>query len=342
MDKTKGYLLKEIATLFFPLFFTLSFIASVVLLVKISSLTSVISVSFFELFFLFFYSIPQVLFYVLPLSFFAASVITLARLSHDFELPVLFSLGFDPRKIVRALLPISFFMTIILLFISLLLVPLSMNVYQNFLEEKKDSNALNIRPSQLGQSFGEWLVFIGSKDSEKNELSDVAMFSQSEFEEDSLVLSEKATLSSSEGSVKMGLEKGEIFIERGEFFDTITFDRMDIYNPIGFTDNSYLGIVGHWMKGFNGDEKRLKEFAQAVLISLFPLLSIFYILAFGLINPKARNYGVYIGTILFSGLYYGLTYYTSITFPLIGMLLFVLIVPKVGEILFKRGAGRVF
>ncbi|MFW5990068.1 MAG: LptF/LptG family permease [Campylobacterales bacterium] len=342
MYKTKGYLLKEIATLFFPLFFTLSFVASVVLLIKISSLTSIISVSFFELFFLFFYSIPQVLFYVLPLSFFAASVITLARLIHDFELPVLFSLGYNPQKILNALLPISFFMTVILLLISLLLVPLSMSVYQSFLEEKKDSNALNIRPSQLGQSFGDWLVFIGSKDEENNQLQDVAMFSQSEFDEDSLVLSKEATLSSDDGSVKMSLNRGEIFIERGEFFDTILFDSMDIYNPVGMSENSYLGIFEHWMKGFMGDEKRLKEFAQALLISLFPLISLYYILAFGLINPKSRNYSVYAGTILFSAFYYGLTYYTSITYPLVGMVVFILLVPKIGQILFKRGAGRVF
>ena len=81
--KLKQYLHSQLAITFFPIFLGLFFITSVVFLVKIASLTSIITLDFFELFILFSYVIPQILFYTMPISFFLSLVITLAKLASE-------------------------------------------------------------------------------------------------------------------------------------------------------------------------------------------------------------------------------------------------------------------
>lgn len=52
-----------------------------------------------ELFTLYLYSVPNILFYTLPISFFIALVIALGKLSSEYELIVITSFGLNPTKI---------------------------------------------------------------------------------------------------------------------------------------------------------------------------------------------------------------------------------------------------
>ena len=74
--KLKHYLHSQLAITFFPIFFGLFFITSVIFLVKIAALTSIITINFAELFSLFAYVMPQIIFYTMPISFFLSLVIT--------------------------------------------------------------------------------------------------------------------------------------------------------------------------------------------------------------------------------------------------------------------------
>lgn len=334
------YILKEASTIFFPLFFTLLFVASVVLFVKISSLTSIISVSFFELFFLFFYSIPLVLFFVIPLSLFVSYVITLARLSNDFELPVLFSLGVSPRKLVRIFFPVSLMAFIILCLISLVLVPLSKSVYEDFLERKQDSNALNIKASEVGQKLGEWLVHIEKQDGDI--LQNVALFSNTAFDEESFLHAKEARVSSNAKEVVLNLKDGGVVMLQEDYVDAVNFKEMQLINSINAGREPFAGVLEHWLQGFWGDEKRAKEFSQAILISAFPLLSLFFVLAFGLVNPRSRNVFTYLYIGIYIGLYYGGVYFVSFNYPLLGTLIFLLIVPLIGKLTYRCSKASVF
>ena len=71
--KLNHYLYSQLAITFFPIFLGLFFITSIVFLVKIASLTSVITIDFFELFTLYAYVVPQIIFYTMPISFFVTN-----------------------------------------------------------------------------------------------------------------------------------------------------------------------------------------------------------------------------------------------------------------------------
>ena len=135
--KLKQYLYSQLAITFFPIFLGLFFITSVVFLVKIASLTSIITLDFFELFILFSYVIPQILFYTMPISFFLSLVITLAKLASEYELTVITSFGLNPTKILKIFLPITLIISSLLLVVSVGLIPKTKYLSKQFLEKKK-------------------------------------------------------------------------------------------------------------------------------------------------------------------------------------------------------------
>lgn len=334
------YILHQVSSLFFPLFFTLLFIASVVLFIKISSLTSLISVTFYELFFLFFYSIPTVLFFVLPLALFIAFVIVLNRLSVDFELPSLFSLGLNPKTVLKNYLYLASASSVVLLLISLILVPLSTTVYNGFLERKQESNALNIRSSEVGQKFGDWLIYIEGSDGAL--LKNVVLFTNKAFNDDSLVYAKTASVATDSSDVILDLEEGMIVIDKEEYLDTVLFDKMNLINSMGANREPFGGVFEHWGRGFEGDSKRAKEFAQSLLISLFPILSIYFVTAFGLIQPRAKTVLTYLYIGAYVGAYYGVLYFVSITAPFYGSLLFIVLFLSLGYFLYKYAPSKLF
>lgn len=135
--KLKQYLLSQLSQTFFPIFFGLYFITSIIFLVKIASLTSAITMDFIELLKLYSYVMPTIIFFTLPISFFVSLVITLSKLSSEYELIVITSFGLNPLKIIKIFFPITLVLSIALLIVSLGLIPKSKYLNSTFLEQKK-------------------------------------------------------------------------------------------------------------------------------------------------------------------------------------------------------------
>ena len=189
--KLKQYLHSQLAITFFPIFLGLFFITSVVFLVKIASLTSIITLDFFELFTLFSYVIPQILFYTMPISFFLSLVITLAKLASEYELTVITSFGLNPVNILKIFAPITLLLSVMLLVVSVGLIPKTKFLTKQFLDKKKKEANFNIKPSEFGQKFGDWLIYINGKD---DRVYDEVKLFKTEKGKDQFIVSETAVL----------------------------------------------------------------------------------------------------------------------------------------------------
>lgn len=160
MNKLKNYLYFQLSSSFFQIFFVLFAITSIIYLVRIASLTSIIQMNGFELFMLYLYATPNIIFYTLPIVFFVAFAITISRLSSEYETIVITSFGLNPYRIIKIFFPITLIVSITLLIVSLGLVPKAKDLSRVFIEKKKNEAKLNIQASQNGQKFGNWLVYI--------------------------------------------------------------------------------------------------------------------------------------------------------------------------------------
>lgn len=321
MANLRQYLFLAFNQIFFPLFFTLFFISSVILFVKIAGLTSIVQMTFFELFQLYFYSMPNVIFFTIPVSFFAACVIALTKLSYDYELPVLFSLGMNPMKIAHILGTLSLLVSLLLLIISLGMVPLSKQQYRQFIEEKQNNANINIRATEFGQKFGDWMLFINETGDDSHNYKDIVLFSNKQFEKESFLIAKDAQITGTPTGITLKLDQGRAFLESNNTIEQIDFEAMKIRDTASGSDEPFYGVVDYWKKAFEGDTKRAKDLCASILFSIFPSICILTALVFGIHNPRYHRNRSYVLIGIAIGVFYTMVYSSSVTVPLLGTFL---------------------
>lgn len=299
--KLNQYLYSQLAVTFFPIFLGLFFITSIVFLVKIASLTSVITMDFFELFKLYAYVIPQIIFYTMPISFFISLVITLAKLASEYELTVITSFGLNPVKILKVFLPITFLLSILLLIISVGLIPKTKFLTKQFLDVKTKESNFNIKASEFGQKFGDWLIYISGKDDKVYE--DVKLF-KTDKKNDQFIVSDKAILNNDNGSLSFKLLNGKAFIIDEKEFNQIDYESMYINDSIA---DSKIGIFTNTYEYWKNNIKKnidIDDLTFFILTSLFPLISLFLVITFGYFNPRYEKNRAVLFSLVAVVLYY--------------------------------------
>ncbi|MGJ0342506.1 LptF/LptG family permease [Aliarcobacter cryaerophilus] len=304
--RLSNYLHSQLAISFFPIFLGLFFITSVVFLVKIVSLTSVIKMNFIELFSLYLYTVPQILLFTLPISYFLSLVISISKLSSEYEMTVITSFGVGPLNIVKKLLPITLLISIALLVITLGLIPKAKYLMNSFIDYKKNEANFNIKESEFGQKFGDWLIFIEKK--EDNIYKNVKLFKKENNKEE-LIVSETAILENKKGNLTFKLFNGKIFIIDDSELNEIDFETMYINEIV---NNQQILVfstsLNYWILSleYNLDND---SFVFFILTSIFPLISLMLVITFGYFNPryeKNRAVAYSIGAVI---LYYVLIKY---------------------------------
>lgn len=281
--KLKQYLYSQFSITFFPIFLGLFFITSIIFLVRIASMTSIIQINFAELTLLYIYSVPNILFFTLPISFFISMVITLAKLSSEYELIVITSFGLNPKQILKIFFPIAFVVSLALLIISLGLIPKTKYLTTNFYETKKKEASFNIKASEFGQKFGDWLIYISKK--EENTFSQVKLF-KTENETDQFIISETAQLNNNQGNLSFQLNKGKSFhIENGQI-NQIDFHQMDINDSLAKSGvEKFIDAFDYWQKKIKRNDN-VDKMTFYILTSIFPFISLFLVVAYGYYNPR--------------------------------------------------------
>jgi lipopolysaccharide export system permease protein len=293
--KLNHYLYSQLAITFFPIFLGLFFITSIVFLVKIASLTSIITIDFFELFRLFAYVVPQIIFYTMPISFFISLVITLAKLASEYELTVITSFGLNPVNILKIFLPLTLLLSALLLVVSVGLIPKTKFLTKQFLETKKKEANFNIKASEFGQKFGDWLIYINDKD--QKTYSDVKLF-KTEEKKDQFIISKTAVLDNDKGNLSFKLVDGKAFIIDEKELNQIDYESMYINDSIA---DSKIGVFTdtytYWKNNIQKNVD-IDDLTFFILTSLFPLFSLFLVITFGYFNPRyEKNRAVFFSLI---------------------------------------------
>jgi len=281
--KLNHYLHSQLAITFFPIFLGLYFITSIVFLVRIASLTSVITMDFIELFTLYSYVIPQIIFYTMPISFFISLVITLAKLSSEYELTVITSFGLNPIKILKIFFPVTLILSILLLVISVGLIPKTKFLTNQFLSVKKKEANFNIKASEFGQKFGDWLIYISDKNDKV--YKEIKLF-KTENNKDQFIVSKTAVLDNDKGNLSFRLIDGRAFIFDNEEFNQVDYESMYINDSIADGKMEKFENSYEFWKNKIKIKSDLDDLTFFILTSLFPLISLFLVITFGYFNPR--------------------------------------------------------
>jgi lipopolysaccharide export system permease protein len=282
--KLKQYLLSQFSNTFFPIFLVLFFITSIIFLVRIASITSVITLNIIELGTLYAYNLPNIIFYTMPISFFVAMVITLSKLSSEYELIVVTSFGLNPSNILKVFLPITFLISLSLLIISIGLIPKTKYLSQEMINQKTKEANFNIKASEFGQKFGDWLIYISKKEDKLYE--EVKLFKTENKGTDQFIIAKNARLNNDSGNLSFVLNDGKAFYFEQDKINQIDYNVMHINDTLSESKiTPFTNAYEYWKERINSDGD-VSKFSFYILTSIFPVISIYLVVAFGYFNPR--------------------------------------------------------
>ncbi|MGE4397326.1 MAG: LptF/LptG family permease [Sulfurimonas sp.] len=291
MKILQNYIKQSLSILFLSIFLPLFSIASVVFLIKMATYTAVIQLSLLEMGKLFFFMLPELLFYTLPISFFIAATLALFKLSNDNEIVVLFALGIRPKVILKTLLFPALFLSVVMLFNFFVLFPHAKVLSNNFISYKKSEAKFNLSASEFGHKFGEWLLYIG-KDNQNETYSDVILFNKKQNEE-VIIGAKKAEIINDSGILRLKLTDGEGYSYSQEKFTQIDFETMFINDTMKTDLDEYQTPMEYWFPK-EPSIKTQKRLITNALFSIFPILSLFLIASIGIVHVRHQKGKVYL------------------------------------------------
>ena len=297
MSRVNKYLLFNFLGTFASLFSTLFLIMSIVFFIQIARITSYIEISFGELFKLYSFMLPRVLLFVVPIAFFVSLAMTLFRLSKENESIVIFTLGGSPNKIARFFLAFSALLSAALLVVAIVMIPIAAQLNANFIDYKKTVAKLNLKPTQFGQKFSDWMVYVGSESEDKNGTmyKNIVMFNPYVEETQRLIIAKNAKITNVAQNVELSLNEGKMYDIRDEIYHQSNFKSMKIRTAQSEEISDVGSIKEYWMDAASS-EKRRKDLSTYVLVALFPLASTLFAISLGIVTYRYEKGMVYVGT----------------------------------------------
>lgn len=297
MSRVNKYLLFNFLGTFASLFSTLFLIMSIVFFIQIARITSYIEISFGELFKLYSFMLPRVLLFVVPIAFFVSLAMTLFRLSKENESIVIFTLGGSPNKIARFFLAFSALLSAALLIVAIVMIPIAAQLNANFIDYKKTVAKLNLKPTQFGQKFSDWMVYVGSESEDKNGTTykDIVMFNPFVKDSQRLITAKNAKIINVGQSVELSLNEGKMYDIRDEIYHQSNFKSMKIRTAQSEEISDVGSIKEYWMDAASSDKRR-KDLSTYILVALFPLASTLFAISLGIVTYRYENGMVYVGT----------------------------------------------
>lgn len=304
MHKLRRYIINNFSILFLSIFLPLFAIASVIFMIKLATYTAVIQLTFLEMLKLYVFVLPEILFYTLPVTFFISATLTLFRLSNDNEMIVIFALGIKPEFLVKTLLKPAILLSLLLAFDFFILFPHATVLSSNFVSYKKSEAKFNIKASEFGNNFGNWLLYVG-KNNDDGTFGDVFLFNK-EKDDEILINANNAEVINQNGILKLKLHNGEGYSYTADTLSQIDYKTM-IINDMMKTDlHAYKKPLEYWLSEERADSKR-HMFITDTLLSLFPVISLFLVVAIGVVHVRHQKGFVYLYLFIAITLYYGAT-----------------------------------
>ncbi len=340
MGRIKDYLSSNFKKTFLVIFLPFFAIVSLVYFIRITVLTAQIQLNFVELFQLYAYFLPPILFYTLPISFITAIALVLVRLSQDNELNALYALGISSAQIIKNYFWLAILFSVLLFSISFLAMPITKQMYNAFKVEKLSEAKLNINAASLGQKFDDYYLYIGKQIDDK--FYDIVIYNPSSQTEERIFVSKSGQiLSNPNEQASFILEDGYGYTYYKNNLQQFKFQTLRAYDTSSHGEINFESILHYWGQVKN-DDVMMKKALFYIFINLIPLLSLYVVAAFTMINARYQSNHSFIVIFTISLIYYAfasfLEGYGNIYWLLGGILLFA----AIGWKLFARLAIRHF
>ncbi len=341
MVNVKGFISSNFTKAFFTIFIPFFLIISLIYLVKISALTRHIQISFPELLLLYSYSLPNIIFYTIPLSFIGALANTLIKLSQDNELIALYALGLKAKKILRRIFLLSILFSVFLSTLSFLGIPMSKQLYNAFKQKKKAEATLNIIPGKLGQKFDNYYIYVKAKDEKSQLFHDIVIYNRTKTDQEQFFSAKKGFLNRDKLIASLLLQDGYGYTYTKDNLQQAKYKTLEVFDSKQKYRYHFEDIISYWAQS-KTDKIRRGRALFYLFVSLIPILSVYLVAAFSMINPRYQsNYSfliIFLSTLFLYFIGSSLEKWGNI--PI--LILTIIAVFILGRVLFEKRVARYF
>ena len=194
-----------------------------------------------------------------------------------------------------------------------ILFPHATVLSSNFISYKKSEAKFNIKASEFGNNFGNWLLYVG-KNNDDGSFGDVFLFNK-ESDDEILIGAKKAEVVNQNGILKLKLKTGEGYSYTDNSLSQIDYDTMVINDMMKTDLNVYRKPIEYWLSKDRAESKK-HMFITDTLLSLFPIISLFLVVAIGVVHVRHQKGFVYLY------LFIGIVIYYAATIGLINVISF--------------------
>jgi len=281
------------------------------------------------------YLLPEIITYVLPVTFFISVTMSIYKMSKDNETIVLFAMSLSPKKIARIFFHLSGALSLLLLLNAIFLIPISKQLGKNFLELKKLEAKINIKESEFGQKFASWNVFVNRLDG-KDKYENIVLYERDEdSSEDTFILANDASIDKESGRLELDLKSGSVYSFKEDELKQIDYQKLKISYDPETKEIKSDAIFDYWYQAFY-DKKRARKLSLAILVALFPFATYLFAISFGIANLRHESPNVYLNMFIVILLYYMIIYQVATKMPLLGTGFVFVLFYIASMIVFKR------
>lgn len=297
------YLLKHFIASFLSIFITLFLISSIIILFQITKFTSYIELSLYDLFKLYSLMVVKLILFTFPISFLLACASACLNLSKENELIMLFSLGYSPKIISKFFTYLSAFISAILLAITLIFIPISFSLYDNFLDYKKAFSKINLKTHGYGQKIGDLLYLTDNEDNGVYKNITIYQAKNNNNKNEQILFAKSATITTQNDSISLRLNDVIQYIFQDKIYVN-TIKNLNFNTKINNQNANIKNILEYW-KDYKNPSKS-KELIIYSILSLLPLCAFKYVLSFSIITSRYEKSFLYPALFVFFMLYFTL------------------------------------
>jgi lipopolysaccharide export system permease protein len=165
-------------------------------------------------------------------------------------------------------------------------MPQSKQLYASFKHVKKEEMAFNVIPEELGQKFGRHYIYIESQ--EKDLYRNMVIFSQDQNNSNQIFSASRGDIKKENGIFSLTLLDGKGYTFTPDTIQQIDYNKLRVFDTLSRTKYNFEEIGSYWKRSFT-DEQRKRKLLFFVFVSLIPLLSLYLIASFTVINPRYQK-----------------------------------------------------
>ena len=145
---------------------------------------------------------------------------------------------------------------------------------------------LNIIAGKLGQKFGNYYIYV--KEKKENLFHDIVIYNRTDKASEQFFSSQTGELKRDEGITSLLLNEGYGYTYSEVQLQQAQYKTLEIFDSTQKKGFVFMDIEKYWSR-LKNDIKYMKKILFFTFISFIPLLSVYLVAAFTMINPRYQK-----------------------------------------------------